>query len=295
MSGGNSATEELRRVVSASEVTTVAGAPGVRLTTAGDARALAEWCRAAGKHLRAWNGHAEPLEKPPAETVLVAPTGELAGNVTLALEDDYAEFPAPASLAAITRTLDPTPRWLPFATPRGSALTAGEAVDLFPANAFAPLYGELNRLVIGLRIMDDEGSVFEIGRRTIKGVAGYDLVKLFLGARGRAGLVCRVRFRVFPRPRGAALWRAVGPDSAVQKVFGVCRFTSGNETLLYAEGYAETIRELGRTLRETAGELEEIAAGAEATATFAAAADKGEPLTFFQPTPLNPIASSIFI
>ena len=47
-------------------------------------------------------------------------------------------------------------------------------------------YGVTTDYVLGLEVVLADGEVLRTGRRTVKGVAGYDLTRLFVGHRGHA-------------------------------------------------------------------------------------------------------------
>jgi glycolate oxidase len=62
-------------------------------------------------------------------------------------------------------------------------------------------YGVTRDYVLGLTWVLPSGEVVEVGRRTIKGVAGYDLVGLFVGSEGTLGVATRITLKLLPRPR----------------------------------------------------------------------------------------------
>ena len=69
-------------------------------------------------------------------------------------------------------------------------------------------YGVTRDYVLGLRLVghgqSGYGAVAWLGRRTTKGVAGYDLTSLVVGSEGTLGVVTEVTLRLRPAPRGAA-------------------------------------------------------------------------------------------
>jgi len=62
-------------------------------------------------------------------------------------------------------------------------------------------YGVTRDYVIGLEWVLPDGEVIRVGRRTIKGVAGYDLVSLFVGSEGTLGVATEITLQLIPLPR----------------------------------------------------------------------------------------------
>lgn len=62
-------------------------------------------------------------------------------------------------------------------------------------------YGVTRDSVLGLDVVLANGDLLGTGRRTIKGVAGYDLTGLFVGSEGTLGVIVGATLRLRPVPR----------------------------------------------------------------------------------------------
>ncbi|MEV0287705.1 MULTISPECIES: FAD-linked oxidase C-terminal domain-containing protein [unclassified Kribbella] len=68
-------------------------------------------------------------------------------------------------------------------------------------------YGVTTDYVLGLEVVLADGRVLRTGRRTVKGVAGYDLAKLLVGSEGTLGIITEATLALRPlaaRPRTMA-------------------------------------------------------------------------------------------
>jgi len=68
-------------------------------------------------------------------------------------------------------------------------------------------YGVTGDYVLGMRVVLADGEVVALGRRTAKGVTGYDLTALMIGSEGTLGIITELTLRL--RPLGGREERAV--------------------------------------------------------------------------------------
>ncbi|MCZ4118827.1 FAD-binding oxidoreductase [Streptomyces sp. H39-S7] len=75
-------------------------------------------------------------------------------------------------------------------------------------------YGVTAEYVLGLEVVLADGRLLNTGRRTAKGVAGYDLTRLFVGAEGTLGIVVRAVLALRPAPPTQLVLAAEFPSAA---------------------------------------------------------------------------------
>lgn len=75
-------------------------------------------------------------------------------------------------------------------------------------------YGVTAEHVIGLEVVLASGEVLRTGRRTAKGVAGYDLTRLFVGSEGTLGVITEITLALRPVPDEALTLVAVFDTTA---------------------------------------------------------------------------------
>jgi glycolate dehydrogenase FAD-linked subunit len=71
-------------------------------------------------------------------------------------------------------------------------------------------YGVTRDAVLGLEVVLAGGRVLRTGRRTMKGVTGYDLTGLFVGSEGTLGVITSATLRLRPRPASYPVTVAAG-------------------------------------------------------------------------------------
>ncbi|WP_372699076.1 FAD-binding oxidoreductase [Arthrobacter sp. JSM 101049] len=75
-------------------------------------------------------------------------------------------------------------------------------------------YGVTRESILALRVVLPDGRILDTGRRTIKGVTGYDLNALMIGSEGTLGIVVEATLRLRPKPVHTATLVAYFQDVA---------------------------------------------------------------------------------
>jgi glycolate oxidase len=70
-------------------------------------------------------------------------------------------------------------------------------------------YGVTREAVLELTVVLADGEVIKVGRKTVKGVTGYDLASLMVGSEGTLGIICQARVALKPLDRNP-VWTISG-------------------------------------------------------------------------------------
>jgi glycolate oxidase FAD binding subunit len=104
------------------------------------------------------------------------------------------------TVSALQALLAKERQWLPIDLARPDAATLGGAVAVNTSGPRRLGYGTLRDYLIGISFLTDAGEEVKGGGRVVKNVAGYDLMKLHLGALGTLGIITQLTFKVKPVP-----------------------------------------------------------------------------------------------
>jgi FAD/FMN-containing dehydrogenase len=118
------------------------------------------------------------------------------------------------TLAALQATLAARGQWLPVDPPDAGRVTIRQ---LLSENLFGPRrcgFGTIREHLIGLEAVLADGRVIHSGGKVVKNVAGYDLLKLFVGARDSLGIINAATFKLRPLPEAEAVLTASFPNLA---------------------------------------------------------------------------------
>lgn len=174
----------------------------------------------------------------PADLLAVVEPGMITGEFQKAVEDEGLFYP-------------PDPNSLETCTLGGNA-----AHNAGGPRAFK--YGVTRRYVLGLELALMGGQALRVGRRTVKGVAGYDLTGLLVGSEGTLGVFTELTLRLVRKPPCLAtlLVRFADEIAAGRAVARVVAAGLVPRVLEFMEGAAvETVRLAGAPVPEDTGAL----------------------------------------
>jgi len=84
-------------------------------------------------------------------------------------------------------------------------------------------YGVTKDYVLGMEVVLPDGSIIKPGLETVKGVVGYDLVRLFVGSEGTLGVITEIILKLIPKPPAKITFLASFKEveSAMNSVTGI--------------------------------------------------------------------------
>ena len=146
---------------------------------------------------------------PPTKPGFALDTSALKRVVDYPARDMTITVQAGITISELRKTLAAEGQWLPIDVPHPERATLGGAVALNLSGPRRFGAGTFRDYVIGISFMTDEGEEVKAGGRVVKNVAGYDLMKLQVGAVGTLGVISQLTLKVKPKPESAAVVRLV--------------------------------------------------------------------------------------
>jgi len=188
------------------------------------------------------------------------------------------------TLAALQAALATRGQWLPVDPPNADRVTIRQ---LLAENLSGPRrcgFGTIREHLIGLEAVLADGRITHSGGKVVKNVAGYDLLKLFVGARDSLGIITAATFKLRPLPEAeviltatfrnlTAAWTAITAllESPVTPVIldlhNLAPDGSASDTFTVRLGFAGT-REEVEWQRARAGDFQSPSAAPDPEQTF---------------------------
>ena len=131
---------------------------------------------------------------------LAVTTSHLDEQIEHSPADMVATIPAGASFSLTQSSLQKHGQRIPLDPQVEDGSTIGGIVS---ANAWGPLrhrFGTAKNSILATTIVNGECKIVKAGAKVVKNVSGYDLNKLYIGARGSLGILLDVTFRLQPLP-----------------------------------------------------------------------------------------------
>lgn len=175
--------------------------------------------------LRAANEHGVPVTPRAGGTGRVGGAVPVEGGIVLAFEkmnsllgvegDDLLAVVQPGFVTgALHEAVEAEGLFYP---PDPNSLASCAIGGNIAANAGGPRafkYGVTREYVLGMEVVLADGTIMKLGRRTKKGVTGYDLTALMVGSEGTLGVVTEATLRLIAKPEAVATLLVFLPDDA---------------------------------------------------------------------------------
>ena len=104
------------------------------------------------------------------------------------------------TLSALQSELGKCGQWLSLDPAYPERATLGGILASDASGPRRHLYGTCRDLLIGLTVVEADGTIVKGGGKVVKNVAGYDLPKIYIGSFGTLGILVEATLKLRPRP-----------------------------------------------------------------------------------------------
>jgi glycolate oxidase len=151
--------------------------------------------------------------------------------------------------AVLSRAVGEKGLWYPPDPSSWEQCTIGGNIGTGAGGLCCVKYGTTAEYVLGLDVVLADGRLLTTGRRTAKGVAGYDLTRLFVGSEGTLGVVVKAVLALKPAPPRQLALVAEFPSTAAAGAAVRAIMESGHVPSLLELMDATTIRAVNAMAR----------------------------------------------
>lgn len=130
------------------------------------------------------------------------------GDLTVTVE-------AGVKLADLQNLLHKENQFLPLDPAYPQDATLGGIIATADSGSWRQRYGGVRDMLLGISFVRSDGQLAKAGGRVVKNVAGYDLMKLFIGSYGTLGILTEVTFRDYPIPEASGTVVLTGEAGAI--------------------------------------------------------------------------------
>ncbi len=135
---------------------------------------------------------------------------------------------AGVTLAQVQQAADDKHLLFPLSLASEGSCTVGGNIATNAGGTHVLRYGMTRALVLGLEVVQADGTVLPMLRALHKDNTGYDLKQLFIGSEGTLGVITAATLRLFPKPDVAVVALAAVPSpAAAVKLLGAMQAHTG--------------------------------------------------------------------
>ena len=149
---------------------------------------------------------------PPARADIVVSMARLNRIVAHEPADQTATVEAGITMAGLQAGLGRRGQYLPLDPPHGDAGTLGGVLATNASGVLRTSFGTARDMVIGIRVVQADGTVVRSGGQVVKNVAGYDLNKMYIGSLGTLGILAEINLKLQPLPAAGRMVLGSMPD-----------------------------------------------------------------------------------
>jgi glycolate oxidase FAD binding subunit len=104
-------------------------------------------------------------------------------------------------VATLQKTLAKHGQFLPVDPPLPGRATIGGTLAVGTGGPLKWQFGSIRDLIIGMKVVQADGTLVKSGGQVVKNVSGYDMARLHVGAIGTLGVIAEVSLRLTPLPQ----------------------------------------------------------------------------------------------
>lgn len=157
---------------------------------------------------------------------VVIDMSRLNGIIDHAYGDLTATVQSGITLAQLQTTLGEHKQFVALDPPLTQKATLGGTLASGASGPLKWQYGNLRDAVIGMKIVQADGTITKSGGQVVKNVSGYDMARLHIGALGSLGIIAEVSLKLTPTPTQEATLIASFDDAETCMKAGMETFHS---------------------------------------------------------------------
>ena len=145
---------------------------------------------------------------------LVADLTRIDSVVSYSPADLTGTFEAGMTVSALSAILAEQGQFLALDPPLPERATIGGTLAAGVSGPLKWQFGSPRDLVIGMKVVQADGSLTKSGGQVVKNVSGYDMARLHIGGLGTLGIIVEASFKLTPLPAHESTVLAAFKDSA---------------------------------------------------------------------------------